>query len=486
MDVRLSPSALGGTVAAVSSKSDVHRALIAAACADRPCRIKSNICSKDMEASMRCLNALGAKLSYEEEEQAFSVVPVQHSVGQEAQNPETKTADGKATEQLSDRQSETERVLDCAESGSTLRFLIPVAAALGGTSRFIGHGRLPERPVGVLLDAMTPHGVHADSDHLPLCIKGKLSGGDFLLPGNISSQFVTGLLLAFPLLAGRSRLKLSTELESRAYVDMTLDTMQRFGCPVTALQDGYAWQPPVQRGQSAYLAPKIYEADGDWSNAAFFLAADALNVLYHGEKARGSVCVTGLRERSVQGDRKIAEVLNALIAYVSSQRTGSMRGCVDEAGEGRKGKASETGAVCSTVQEHGVLCFAADVSEIPDLAPILSVVMALAPCGHFQITNAARLRLKECDRLSAMADALGALSAKVTELPDGLLIEGSGRPQGGVRLRGYNDHRVVMALSIAAAYCTEPVSITDAEAVRKSYPDFFRDYRVIGGLFDGI
>lgn len=442
MEIELKPAKLCGTIEAVSSKSDVHRALIAAAFAGNACKIKSNICSKDMEATMRCLNALGAKLRYDKTETCFLTEPV----------PKNNMRQFSAFAQP-EKSSDAPAVLDCGESGSTLRFLLPVAAAMGKDVMFTGSGRLPERPVDVLLRAMEPHGVKATQDHLPLCLTGSLTPGVFTLPGNVSSQYITGLLLAFPLLSGASSVKLTNRLESHAYVSMTLDTMRRFGVTIQETENGYSYAPEKSKFADApYHAPKQYTADGDWSNAAFFLAAAFLNEVLLGAE-KNSISVQGLRKNSVQGDRKISELLDAMRAYLLN-------------------------GACGT--------FSVDASEIPDLVPILSVAMALSPRGTFAVTHAKRLRLKECDRLSAIAAGLLALNIPVTEQPDGLLIKGSGRPRGSVTLNGCNDHRMVMAFAIAAAFCKTPVAVTDAQAVEKSYPAFFDDYRKLGGIFDGI
>lgn len=465
MDVTIHPvrGRLHGRLEAISSKSDVHRALILAALADGETQISCNLLSKDMEATARCLHALGADIRYDAGKKQFLVRPIPNfweaAVGSGAQ--------------------ETAVVLDCGESGSTLRFLLPVAAALGRHVTFTGSGRLPQRPVGVLLQELERHGVKTDGEKLPLTISGRLQAGEYTLPGNVSSQFVTGLLLAFPLLDAPASLRLSSPLESRDYVEVTRTAMAGFGCQIEETDWGYrlaerrqmtgdrqtagnktagnmqtaASDRPLAPGKrfTAYHSPGRYEADGDWSNAAFFLCAEALSkqrfqaVSEETEEAEG-VAVTGLSAASPQADKRIVAVLR------EAEQAGSFR---------------------------------FDASEAPDLVPALAAFAAFLP-GISEIVHAKRLRLKECDRLAAMTETLNALGAQVLEHPDGLAICGKKVLPGGVTVSGWNDHRVVMALSIAACFCEAPVRIRGAEAVQKSEPDFFEALRALGGVIDGI
>ena len=430
MKVRIRRSDIYGELRAMSSKSDVQRALICAAFGDRSCRIISNRVSDDMEATMGCLNRAGADISYDEEAGTFIVKPV--CLARERGRYDTAAP----------------FMADCRESGSTLRFLIPVFSAIGADVIYEGQGRLPERPLGVILSELAAHGASIEGDRLPIHISGRIKPGGYKLPGNVSSQFISGLLLSFPLMEGSSSLSLTTELESSPYVDMTIYTMRRFGVSINMTDGGFSFDHREHRASEAekekttaedfgivtgqreiragYRSPDIYEADGDWSNAAFFLAA---NALYR----REAVAVKGLRPDSVQGDRAIASLLE-------------------------------------TITRDEPLTM--DAREIPDLVPITAAVMALSP-GEHRIINAGRLRIKESDRLSAMAEGLGRLGAEVTELRDGLLIRGSRDLKGGIEVSSFNDHRIAMALSIAALFCREPVTVDGAEAVRKSFPDFY-------------
>lgn len=331
--------------------------------------------------------------------------------------------------------------VDCGESGSTLRFLIPVAAALGLSAEFTGRGRLPERPLGVYTECLPQHGVRCETTGgLPLKMDGQLTAGRFVLPGNVSSQFITGLLLALPLLSGDSEIRLSSPLESAGYVDMTLEIMRAFG--VTAEPAPNGWHVP---GSQRYRAQE-YRVERDWSQAAFFLSAGALG---------GTLELEGLNPDSRQGDRA-AEALFAAMG-ARTEWKGSLL-CVSP----------------GTLRATEI-----DAAQIPDLVPALAATAALCS-GTTRIYNAQRLRIKESNRLAAMADGLNRLGAAVRETPDGLSITGVQTLRGGTA-RGCNDHRIVMALAVAALCADGPVTITDAQSIRKSYPSFFEDYNQLGG-----
>lgn len=412
MEVQIIPAPLHGAIRAIPSKSDAHRLLICAALADVPTQFTLPQSSADIEATMNCLRALGAEITREGD--SVMVAPIR-SV---PENP----------------------LLDCGESGSTLRFLLPVAAALCGRVRFTGQGRLPDRPIGELKSAMEAHGVSFSADQLPFTLSGRLSGGAYSLPGNVSSQYITGLLLAMPRLDGDSTLTLTTKLESAAYVDITLHTLRRFG--ITVQTGGATYTVP---GGQKFLSPVRAELDGDWSNAAFFLAAGAL---------ASPVTVSGLNLNSPQGDQEILNLLRRFGAAVTARGT------------------------AITVSPAPLYGFNIDMSGIPDALPVLAAVAACAN-GETRFTNAARLRLKESDRLAATAAMLRALGGYAEELPDGLIVRGAALTGGTVD--GCNDHRIVMAAAIAAIRCNGTVTITGTEAVRKSYPAFFEDYIRLGG-----
>lgn len=414
MEAIVHPGFAGGILTAPTSKSDAHRALICAALADNGCTLHVGARNADIDATLRCLEALGASFAFPEED-SIQVTPIG-----------TPENGGTA---------------DCGESGSTLRFMLPVAAALGTTTDFIGSGKLPERPLSELVGALTAHNSIFSSDHLPLRISGKLTAGCFCLPGNISSQYVTGLLFALPILDGDSEICLTSPLQSVGYVDMTLRTMARFGVTVQATDTGWRIS-----GNQRYHAPEGIRVEGDWSGAAFPLAMGALCA---------PVTVENLHMDSAQPDRAIIDLLRRFGAKVEQ--------------DGTRFTVSPAELSAQTI----------DVGEIPDLAPILAVVAACAK-GVSRLENAARVRLKECDRLAAATQILTAMGVRVTEYPDALEIEGSSVLHGAC-VEGFNDHRMVMAATAAALRADGETRISDAHAVRKSYPHFFDDFKKLGG-----
>ena len=412
MIATITPAPLSGKIAAIASKSDAHRLLILAALSEGETFLRLEQRSQDIDATIGCLRALGAR-----------IVTLPDGVNV------------RGIEQVPERS-----LLDCGESGSTFRFLLPVAAALGAHATFTGTGRLPERPIGELLQAMRAHGVRCSAEQLPLSIEGKFIGGAFELPGNISSQYLTGLLLALPLLEQDSRIRLTTPLESATYVDITLHALKRFGVTIPVRKGEYC----ISGGQSMQ-SPRELSVDGDWSNAAFFLAAGALGA---------PVSVSGLSLASPQGDKAM---LDALMAF------------------GAKVEATATEVRVSPAPLRGC---SIDVGETPDLLPVLAVLGACAS-GETRLVNAARLRLKESDRLASVSSMLRALGAAVEEQPDALVISG-GRLTGG-EVHSCRDHRIVMAAAVATIRCEGDVRILGTEAVNKSYPAFFADYNRLGG-----
>ena len=401
MDITITPSKLRGAVRVPPSKSAAHRLIIAAALAKGTSVLTDVYYSKDITATIGCMRALGAEINCE-----GSTVTVTGITA-----PPEKA------------------VLDCCESGSTLRFLIPAACALGVEATFIGQGRLPERPITPYLDELPKHGIEFDySGTMPFTVRGKLTGGEFKIAGDISSQFITGLLLALPLTGG-GRITLTSHLESKPYVDMTRDVLARFGCEVTEDGDGFSVSGTA-------LTPHNGAVEGDYSQAAFFYAANVLG---------SDIEITGLNVNSFQGDKKIVEICSKMV-YNNNSRPAP---------------------------------FDLDCSDIPDLVPILAVLGTFCG-GRSYIRNAARLRIKECDRLSAMARSLNALGGRVTELSDGLIIDGVETLHGGT-VPDFNDHRIPMAMAIAATMADAPVKILGAQCVSKSYPDFFEVYEALGG-----
>lgn len=395
MRVTVYKSALSGEVRAIPSKSDAHRKLICASLAEGETVLSSGASSMDIDATIRCLNALGAHI--EKTQDGWSVNPIRN------------VAKGCVS-------------LDCGESGSTLRFMLPLIPALGADAVTSASGRLSERPNGPLIDALCLNGARIKGETPPYGVSGCLSGGRYVLPGDISSQYFSGLLMALPRLGASSEIVCTTRLESSQYVDLTIGVMEQFGLRVMKRPSGYAVPAPQK-----YAPPGRLAVEGDWSNAAFFFAANAFG---------SNVKIKGLDENSLQPDRAIISALQQLGGEI-------------------------------------------DVSETPDLAPVLAAIATQFP-GTTRIVNAARLRLKESDRLSATAEGLRALGANIEELQDALVIRG-GAPLVGGKVFAHNDHRIAMAMAIAGTVSEGPVEIDGAEAVNKSYPRFFDDFAGLGG-----
>lgn len=410
MDKVITPRPLGGQIAAIASKSQAHRLLICAALADTPTDLSCAELSKDIEATAACLTALCADTVYQNG--AYQITPRPRAAACRC---------------------------DCGESGSTLRFLLPVAAALGTKTTFQLHGRLPERPLSPLWEELEAHGckLSRPTADTVLC-EGKLTGGTYRMAGNISSQFISGLLFALPLTGEESEIMLTSSLESADYVRMTLAALRTFGIEIEERETG--WHIPAgQRYRSCGSA----EVEGDWSNAAFWLTAGAISE---------TVTVTGLSPHSPQGDRKIEALLNRFGAEVT------------------------WAANAVTVRPRKLRGIDIDARDIPDLVPPLALAAACAE-GTTKIYGAERLKIKESDRLQSVAGALQNLGAQVEILPDGLLIHG-GTLTGGT-VDSQNDHRIAMLAAIASSVSAEPVTLLGAEAVQKSYPRFWADFETM-------
>ncbi|MEF2919757.1 MAG: 3-phosphoshikimate 1-carboxyvinyltransferase [Acutalibacteraceae bacterium] len=413
-NVIVSPSLFNGKVTLPPSKSDVHRAILCASLSKGKSVISPVDLSQDISATIDCAKALGAEITIQ---------------------GNTAYVDG--TNLFCNKTA----TLDCRESGSTLRFFIPVAGVGGVNTTFIGKGRLPQRPIGIYLDCLPQAGVQCKTEGgLPLEITGKLQAGEFTVPGNVSSQFITGLLLALPLTGEDSKIILSSALESVGYINMTIRTMAQFGVIVEKTDYGYF----IKGGQQ--YKPCDYTCEGDWSQSAFFMAAGALG---------GEVTLKGLRTDSLQGDKECLEIYKRFGANVTENENGI------------------------TVKKSQLKGIDIDATQIPDLVPILAVTAAFAQ-GTTNIYGAERLRIKESDRLNAISTCLNKIGAKVTEKPDGLVIQGVDNATGGT-VEGFNDHRIVMSMSMAVAKSTNNIEITDRESINKSYPAFFNDYIAIGG-----
>lgn len=408
MDLQITPRRLSGSVTPPPSKSMAHRLIIAAALGSGISTVANIAFSDDIAATLRCIEALGARW--------------------EEVSPGTLRicgCGGKA------REGDLPR-FDCGESGSTLRFFIPIALAVAGGGIFTGRGRLMQRPQQPYFDLFAENGISYRLEGDTLTVQGRLTPGDYRLAGNVSSQFFTGLLFALPLLGAPSTLTSTTALESRNYVDMTLQVLETFGIRVESQGEAAFHIPGSQRYQAQETAP-----EADWSQAAFWYAANFLD---------NPVEVQGMNAYSTQGDMIVARHY-WLLARPDTD--------VD-----------------------------IDLSNCPDLLPPLAV-MAAVRRGTTRFTNAARLRMKESDRLTAVRRMLTALGAQAEEGSDFLTVHGASALQGGT-VDGCGDHRIVMAATIAATACAGSVTILGAEAVAKSYPDFFEVYRALGGVFHVI
>lgn len=413
--IKITPSPLSGEVTVPPSKSAAHRNIICAALAKGDSLVSPACHSEDIDATIGCVTALGAKV--EEKNGKFYIT------GLDREKIKNKSV-----------------VLDCGESGSTLRFILPIAAALGVNATFVGRGRLPKRPISALTDILNANGVKCSSNTLPLTISGILTPNKYEISGNISSQYLTGLLYAISINGGSAML--TTELQSFGYVDLTLKIMSDFGVQITKNGNLY-----TSKGE---FLPKNTIIEGDWSGACFFLSAAALG---------GEIAINGLDLNSTQGDKSVLELYKNFGTEITIQKEKIIA----------KGKPSKGISI--------------NCADIPDAVPALAALAAVSK-GETTITGGERLRLKETDRIKTVVDGLKSMGIMVSELPDGMVITG-GTPKGG-RVNGAGDHRIVMAFAVLAAYADSPTIIEGYKAVNKSYPTFFEDFKKLGGKADVI
>jgi len=407
MNVTIAPARLRGAVTPPPSKSQAHRVLIAAALSGGISRISNVAFSKDIQATLSCLKAMGTRVETVEEG-VLEIHGLGHSVPQNCED----------TGLLH---------FHCGESGSTLRFMIPAALTVVGGGRFTGEGRLMERPQKPYFDLFVEKGIACELKDGVLTVSGQLRGGEYRLPGNVSSQFVTGLLYALPLLQGDSKIVLTTALESKDYVDMTLNALKLFGVECRWEDERTLLIPGGQRYCAANVA-----VEADWSQAGFFYAALGLG---------NELDIQGMNATSTQGDMRIVPY------YLKLSQPGDVE---------------------------------LDVSQCPDLVPPLAAHAAVRR-GSTRIINAGRLRIKESDRLASVTQALAAMGARIEEHPDSLTICGVEALQGGVTVDCCNDHRIAMMAAVAATRCREQVTLLGAECVAKSYPNFWEEYERLGG-----
>lgn len=423
--VRILPAALTGQVNIPSSKSMGHREIICAGLAEGVSIVDNISMSKDIEATCRCLTALGVQIE-------------QISSCYEGRTALKITGFG----QLKACQSSA----DCGESGSTLRFFIPLMALLNNAMTLIGHGKLVSRPMQAYYDIFNEQKLEytTNNGELPLTINGRLRPGKYTLPGDVSSQYVSGLLFALPLLEGDSELVITSPLESSSYVDLTLSCLRKYGITIENQQH----QVYKIKGGQKYQAQNS-AVEGDWSQAAFWLVGGCLG---------SELTLKGMDMASLQGDKAVLSIMQKMNCQL--QLAADLKAAVSE--------------------PQGTVI---DASNCPDIIPVLTVLAAVSK-GTTKIINAARLRIKECDRLAAMTRELNKLGADITELEDGLIINGRISLRGGADVDAWNDHRVAMSLAIAALKCQEPIVLTGAESVQKSYPEFWQDYQQVGGRIE--
>ena len=413
--ITLHPGRLSGVLTVPPSKSVAHRAIICAALAKGESVVSPVDVSDDMRATLQCMTALGAHWQREGDTlringQAFPPKP----------GPD----------------------MDCLESGSTLRFVIPLSLVLAGGGTFHTKGRLRDRPLGPYESIFKQQGITLERTADGFFVKGKLTAGQYELPGDVSSQFVTGLLLALPLLEGDSQILLTSHMESEGYVQLTLNAMEVFGVTVQR-PDAFTFLIP---GSQAYK-PCAYQVEGDYSQAAVMLCAGALG---------SNVRIKGLNQDSHQGDRAVAGILEQMGAAAFMDKDAFSMECRPL---------------------HGLVI---DGGQIPDTLPMLALTMCLSQ-GESRIENAGRLRLKECDRLHATVTELTKLGADIHAEGDALVIRGRESLTGGESVISYDDHRMAMMLSIAALHCQAPIVLDNPACVKKSWPSYWEDYLALGG-----
>ena len=501
MDIKILPANMSGKLAAVPSKSDAHRVIIGSALSQKTTTIPyTRAISEDIQATINCLNSIGADIKVGNDQ--IKVTPIDIS---------------------KDHTQKYE--LDCNESGTTLRFLLSIASALGGSFQIKGSGRLPERPLSHLISQLKAHGMNFSQEKLPMTVTGNLTPGKYEFPGDVSSQYISGLLMALPLLDKTSTITMLSPLQSSGYVDMTIRTLSDFGIKIssgydrnkaaisgydktditnrnktdigynnkvdTANQDaildnqtcpGLASQIYEIHGNQTYVTNSTNHIEGDWSNAAFWLCAGALS--------HDGITVEGLDMDSLQRDKDIIRILESIGADISiserstveqSTNVGSKdeRSAIEQSTKVRFIDERSTIGTSINIKRNTLQAIELDASQIPDLVPVIAAVLSVAE-GTSIIKNAGRLRDKESDRLHSAAVNINALGGNVKETNDGLEITGRPTLKGGT-VKSFKDHRNVMSMAILNSVCNNEIIIEDAHAVNKSYPDFFGDMKILGG-----
>ena len=415
MNVIITPNKLSGDVIIPPSKSLSHRAIIAASLAEGESVISNVLLSKDILATIDSMRACGATIDID--------------------NDKLYIKGSKVIRKCN--------IIDANESGSTIRFMIPIALVCGDKITFTGKNNLVNRPLDPFLEIFDRDNIkyNKNDKYLPLEVEGALKPGYYPIRGDISSQFITGLLYALPLLDGDSVIEITTNLESKGYIDLTLDILAKFGIEIIN-EDYYKF---YIKGNQKYM-PNDYEIEGDFSQSAFFLVADMLGA---------HINLKAMNLSSFQGDKKILEDIKAFGGNV---------------------EVNTNYINCNANSINGATI---DFSQSPDLGPALTVLASLAK-GESNFINASRLRIKECDRITCMKEELNKLGANIKELPDGMIINGVVRLKGNI-VDSHNDHRVAMALAMASLKCDGEIKILNAQCVSKSFPHFWEVFEALGG-----
>ena len=414
MDIVIKPTNLKGKINIPPSKSLSHRAIIAACLSDGKSRIDNVILSKDIIATIEAMEALGASVKI----------------------------DGNTLYITGSKPKRVKASINCKESGSTVRFMIPISLTCPGKITFNGENHLVKRPLNVFLDLFDEFGIKYEKgiDELPLTVYDMLKPGVYNVRGDISSQFITGLLYALPMLDGDSIINITTNLESIGYIDLTLDVLEKFGIEI--INDNY--KSFKIKGNQEYKA-RDYYVEGDYSQSAFWLVAGALS---------GDIELLGMDKNSKQGDKEILDIIKRMNVLYDFSDSIKVK------------KSNSNGTII-------------DLSQAPDLGPAVTVLACLSK-GETRIINASRLRIKECDRITSMVTELTKLGANIVEVEDGMIINGVETLNGGV-VNAWNDHRVAMSLAMASIKCNSELKILGAQCVSKSYPHFFEDFKKAGG-----
>ncbi len=416
MDVIVNGSEINGTVKVPASKSIAHRILIASALSDKETIVNGVLLGEDVTATMNALTALGAKFEKIASDK-MKITPISNLPVEQVE-------------------------IDAKESGSTLRFMLPLVSALGVSARFDGEGRLPFRPIETMIDVLENHGVEVNSRRIPLELRNKLQSGKFVIGGVVSSQYVTGLLFALPLLDGDSVVEVVGTVASKSYIELTLDVLKDFGIVIE--KEGNSF---FIKGGQKFVSKGEYTVEGDWSSASFFAVLGAI---------AGKVTIEGMKMDSTQGDRVVLNILEKMGAKIIRE-------------ENRV-----------TIEKSKLSAVTMSAMDCPDIIPVLVVAMAVAN-GVSTIYDVERLKFKECDRLEAIMIMLKKAGIKMFFFDDTLQIRG-GKPQN-LTMYGENDHRIVMSLAVLGSVC-QKVKILSVGCVKKSYPKFFEDFLKVGGKYE--